>query len=54
MFGSLEAQGQLSWNGDAANEAIEAGRCPRETGALVTSRYAVTAMHRPLTACRIL
>ncbi|NQV10292.1 MAG: Crp/Fnr family transcriptional regulator [Cyanobacteria bacterium] len=53
MFGVLEGRVQLSWNGDAGHEEIEAGDV-FGAGALVTSDHRRYGDAKALTACRIL
>jgi CRP-like cAMP-binding protein len=53
MFGVLEGEVQLSWNGDTGHEQIHAGDV-FGAGALVTSEHRRYGDARALTACRLL
>ncbi|MEI7665906.1 MAG: cyclic nucleotide-binding domain-containing protein [Synechococcaceae cyanobacterium ELA263] len=53
MFGLLEGVVELSWNGDAGHETIQAGDV-FGAGALVTHDHRRYGNARALTACRLL
>jgi CRP-like cAMP-binding protein len=53
MFGLLDGEVQLSWNGDSGHERIQAGDV-FGAGALVTSEHRRFGDARAITACRML
>lgn len=53
MFGLLEGQVELSWNGEEGHETIKAGDV-FGAGALVTSEHRRYGNAKAITACRLL